>query len=97
MSGLYLSVAEVTAGADDKPTAFSWAKTRPAWRKDVDDAAWEDEDEVDWCIHRRDGRGNIRPDAATDKYSTPISIPLDGETESMPPRQQRMRQISQQM
>ena len=33
MSGLYLSTAEVTAGADNKPTAFSWAKTRPAWRK----------------------------------------------------------------
>ena len=48
MSGPYLSAAEVTAGADDKPTAFSWAKTRPAWRKDVDDAAWEDEDEADW-------------------------------------------------
>ena len=44
ISGPYLSAAEVTAGADDKPTAFSWAKTRPAWRKDVDDAAWEDED-----------------------------------------------------
>ena len=48
MSGLYLSVAEVTAGANNKPATFYWAKTRPAWRKDKDDAAWEDEDKTDW-------------------------------------------------
>ena len=48
MSGLYLSAAEVTAGADNKPAAFPWAKTRPALGKDVDDATWEDEGEADW-------------------------------------------------